>query len=405
VTKQLLALLLLVAEVGWSQEILSDRIKGLRINGTALAGMPVADLHSQGFVVEFDVSEKAPPDLRVRVLHCDRNWEVTRNGFVNDDMQNKSKAPLPYVRVPDGVRTYSYHYSVRIPGIAGIDQFKYSGNYVVEILDEGWKTVLGRGRFFVVERKLPLTMKINNRSLPSAKNPFNQVKKIEVGFSIPPPEDPNGEALFPILLKVSDIYRNRQLYTPWRIDSDDRNPNTYIDGFGTSSLRFVVDNVAPGNAYRRIDLRDATVYPEDRILKDAKGADVRRFQMPPGSDNKGVSVLATGSRYADYVPFRFELASERPEWGEIYVVSDFNGWKVSKPWLMSYDEQTQRYVCDVSIRRGVYDYQYVVGQDDWIILEGNDWRTSSVYSAFMYYQETRLGGYDRIVGFLQQTSQ
>lgn len=403
--RRVLVSLLLVVELAWSQEILSDRIKGLRLTGTALAGMPVADLEARGLVVEFDVSETEPPDLHVRVIHCDRNWEVTRNGFVNDEMQNRSKAPLSYSRVPDGVRNYTYHYTVRIPGISGIGQFKYSGNYVVEILDEQWKTVLGRGRFFIVERKLPLTVKIGNRSLPSERSPFNQVKKIEVGFSIPRPEELNGEALFPILLKVADIYRNRQLYGPWRIDADDRNPNTYVDGFGTSSLKFVVDNVQPGNTYRRIDLRDAVVYPENRILKDSKGADVRRFQMPPGSDNKGMSVLTTGSRYADYVPFRFELASDRPEWGEVYVVSDFNGWKPSPPWLMTYNEQTQRYVCDVVLRRGVYEYQYVVGPDDWIILEGNDWRTSSVYSTFVYYQETRLGGYDRIIGFHQQISQ
>ena len=395
-------LLLFLAQLASAQEILSDRIKGLRVYGSAQAGVPVADLQSQAIVVEFDVGQTEPPDLHIRVLHCDRDWNVTQNGFVNDDMRNRSRGPLQYDPAPDGVRYYRFHYNIRIPGTVGIERLAYSGNYFFEILDEQSTTVLARGRFFVVERLLPVTMKISNRSLPSVTNPYNQVNKIEVGFNIPRPEENNGESFFPLLFKVTDIYRNRQLYDPWRVDTDDQNPNTFVDGFGTPSLKYVVDNVTPGNSYRRLDMTDVTTYPENRTLKASDGADVSRFQMPPGSDSHGISVVNSGSRYGDYVPFRFELASEKPQWDEVYVVSDFNAWKPGRQWLMSYDATTQRYYLDVSIKRGVYEYQYVVGPNDWIALEGNDWRTSNVYSAFVYYHDNRLGGYDRIVGFAQR---
>ena len=395
---------LFVAQFAPAQEILSDRMKGLRVNGAVEAGLPVADLRTQAITIEFDVDETEPPDLHIRVLHCDVDWNVTRNNFVNDDTQNRSKAPLRYTPASDGVRFYRYHYSITIPGFTGIDRFVYSGNYVFEILDERWSEVLARGRFFVVERVLALALKITNRSLPSVTSPENQVNGIEVGFTIPRPEENNGETYFPLLLKVVDVYRNRQLYDPWRIDTDDQKPNTYVDGFGTSSLKFVVDNVTPGNTYRTLDLRNETEFPEDRLLRAGKGADISRYQMPPGTDRHGTSVLSVGSRYADYVPFRFELVSEMPQYGDVYVVGDFNAWRPSKQWVMTYDENSQRYFCDGSIRRGQYEYQYVVGPNDWIALEGNDWRTSNVYSAFVYYHETRLGGYDRILGFLQRVS-
>ena len=400
--KRVAILMLVLVQLVPAQEVLSDRIKGLRVYGSVQAGVPVADLESQAILVEFDVDETEPPDLHVRVFHCDRDWNVTRNGFVNDDMRNRSRAQLLYDPAPDGARNYRFHYSVKLPGTVGIERFEYSGNYLFEILDERSMTVLARGRFFVVERVLSLIIRLSNRSLPSVTNPYNQVSKIEVGFTIPRPEENNGEALFPLLLKVTDIYRNRQLYDPWRIDADDQSPNTFVDGFGTPSLKFVVDNVTPGNSYRNLDLRDVTAYPENRTLKASNGADVSRFQMPPGSDSHGTSVLTTRSRFADYVPFRFELASEKPQWEKVYVVSDFNAWRPAEEWAMAYDEATQRYFCDVSIRRGVYDYQYVVGLNDWIALEGNDWRTSNVYSAFVYYHDNRLGGYDRIIGFAQR---
>lgn len=395
-------LLFILAQLASAQEAFSDRIKGLRVYGSVEAGVPVADLQSQAILVEFDVDEAEPPDLHVRVLHCDRNWNVTQNGFINDEMRNRSRAPLQYDPAHDGVRYYRFHYSIKLPGSVGIERFTYSGNYVFEILDEQSAIVLARGRFFVVERVLPLVMKISNRSLPSVTNPYNQVNKIEVGFTIPRPEENNGEALFPLLLKVADVYRNRQLYDPWRIDADDQNPNTFVDGFGTPSLKFVVDNVTPGNSYRKLDLTDVTAYPENRTLKSSNGADVSRFQFRPGSDRHGTSVPTTGSRFGDYVPFRFELASEKPQWGKVYVVSDFNAWRTAEEWAMTYDEATQRYYSDVTIKRGVYDYQYVVGPNDWIALEGNDWRTSNVYSAFVYYHDNRLGGYDRIAGFTQR---
>ncbi|MBI3587212.1 MAG: hypothetical protein HY088_08800, partial [Ignavibacteriales bacterium] len=50
------------------------------------------------------------------------------------------------------------------------------------------------------------------------------------------------------------------------------------------------------------------------------------------------------------------------------------------------------------------DYQYVKSNNDWISIEGNDWRTVNVYTAFIYYYDTRLGGFDRILGYAQRSS-
>ena len=59
--------------------------------------------------------------------------------------------------------------------------------------------------------------------------------------------------------------------------------------------------------------------------------------------------------------------------------------------------EKDRYVWKTSLRRGVYDYQYVCG-DDWVVFEGNQWSVSSMYTAFVYYHDQRFGGFDRIVG-------
>ncbi len=324
-----------------AQEVFSDRIKGLRVNGLAEAGLPAAGLQSRPITIEFDVNEESPPDVRIRIVHCDRDWNVTQNNFVNDELRNRSKESIQYEPAPPGVHLYRFHYSVRIPGIAGLDRLAQSGNYLFEIVDQQWKDVLARGRFFVTESLVAPTMKVSNRSLPSEINPYNQVIKIEVGFSVPTGEQDQGEAYYPINFKAVDIYRNRQIFDAWRIDSDNRSPNTFVDGIGTSKLKFVVDNVMPGNSYRRTDLRNVSEYPVGQQLRARRGADVSRFLQPPRVDNHGASTVTMGSQYADYVPFQFELASETRQYESVFVVGDFNCWKPSPECLMTYDDESR----------------------------------------------------------------
>jgi hypothetical protein len=59
----------------------------------------------------------------------------------------------------------------------------------------------------------------------------------------------------------------------------------------------------------------------------------------------------------------------------------------------------------IQLKRGIYDYQYVladyqngnISNPDWYILEGNSWETSNEYNIFVYYKEPTNGGYDRII--------
>ena len=401
---KLIAVLLLSVAPAGGQEILSERIKGLRVNGSTEAKLPVAGLASRPIIIEFDVNENEPPDLRIKVRHCDRDWVVTKTSFINDDIQNRSKSPLRYEPAPAGVGGYRFHYRTQLPGIAGIERFGQSGNYIFELWDEDYRNLLARGKFFVVEKVIGPSLKITNRSLPSEINPLNQVNKIEVAFTIPEPDSDRVATLFPNSLSVVEIYQDRRLYSPWRIDVDDRNPNTFVDGYGTSRLRFIADNILPGNSYRQHDLRSSGDYPPGRIHRSKIGADVSRYLQKPGRDGFGTSSLIETSRYADYMNFQFELVVEQAMRESVFVVGDFSGWKTTPAYAMTFNVESGRYALVTSIRRGIYDYQYVVGSNDWVRIEGNDWRSVNVYTAFVYYRDQRFGGFDRLVGYAQGMS-
>ncbi|HXG37618.1 MAG TPA: hypothetical protein VNL36_02480, partial [Bacteroidota bacterium] len=125
-------------------------------------------------------------------------------------------------------------------------------------------------------------------------------------------------------------------------------------------------------------------------------------------DNDGVANLVQDTRYADYLPFRFEFMDDaRDHRDSVYVVGEFNGWSVSPTSMMQYDRAMKRFFWTTTLRRGEYDYQYVLtkdGEQDWIALEGNDWRTVNVYTALVYYRDERYGGFDRILGVVQGRS-
>ncbi|HTP13460.1 MAG TPA: hypothetical protein VMM37_07510, partial [Bacteroidota bacterium] len=104
----------------------------------------------------------------------------------------------------------------------------------------------------------------------------------------------------------------------------------------------------------------------------------------------------------DYLGFQFELDRESDDLSPLFVVGDFNNWSPQGAWKMRYDPATERYLLQATLRRGVYDYQYVANGNDWRRVEGNDWRTVNTYTALVYYHDIRYGGFDRIIGIIQR---
>ena len=89
------------------------------------------------------------------------------------------------------------------------------------------------------------------------------------------------------------------------------------------------------------------------------------------------------------------------------MTGGFTEWNVLPEYEMVRDSSDGLYRSQFWLRRGVYDYQYVLGEvdangkvteQDWLTLEGNDWRTINRYIAVLYYQDRRYGGFDRVVG-------
>jgi hypothetical protein len=370
----------------------------MRVTGTADAQFPIALLDSHPVTITFDVDSTQPVNFRIKVFHCDKDWNITWTSFINDEFRNFTKFPIPFEVAPSGIKHYRWTYSVSIPGFAGLERLPQSGNYKFEVWNDNQTDLLADGKFFVAEEIMDSVLKIYNRYLPSEISPWNQVNKAVLPFVVPAPRLEEMNPIYSNFIKTVDIYRNREIESPHRIDADDRETNTFIDGYGTNDLEFIIDNLQPGNEYRNIDLRNVDIYPPDEVLRPRDGADISRWLYQGATDLNGTSVFIMGNRFADYVQFQFEIIRPENNLNErIYVVGDFNGWKVDEKWRLTYDADTKHYKLLTWLRRGVYDYQYVLNNNDWITLEGNGWRTINVYTALLYYRDMRYGGFDRIL--------
>ena len=401
--KTFLGLLIALSVELPAQGILSPRIGTLRVRGELLSRVPVFGLPGKRITISFDFFEEKPADIRMKFIHCDKDWKATESGFINDEFRNSIRTPIPFVPAPKGVSRTRFVYSVTIPGFGGVDSLPYSGNYMVELWAKEENELLGRGRFFVVEQQKDASMKVFNRYLPSEASPRNLVNKIVLSYKVPDAKE-ESVTILPDFLTV-DVYKNRELDWPQRINVNDASPNTFIEGWGTKDLKFIVDNLIPGNEYRRLDLRNVDWYPPGQVVRSRDGADVSRYLHHGATDHNGGSILVTAGRYSDYVEYQFELLPfDKNDRTPMFVVGDFNGWKPSTAWQLTYDLEAERYRLVCSLHRGAYDYAYVYGTEDLVTYEGNDWRTVNVYSAFLYYHDARLGGYDRIVLFSQARS-
>ncbi len=370
-------------------------------------GKPVGK--SDKITIQFDVLAQEPPALKIRFFHCNRDWTIDENLFVNDKTHNTSFY-LNYEVSPGGVQGYRYRYINSFPDADDAVRFDYSGNWVFTVMDKNETQILAEERFFVVDQITPLNVSVTNDYLTANPSPYNQIHKVVARVKLP--DEIDG-----IYFTTMDVYQNKKLYNPIRVDMWDKDPYTFVKGQGTGERIFSVANIMPGNDYRVLDFSNANRYPNRSLVKSIDGPDLMRLFWRTGDDHQGNAVLnkfsGINSDYLDVV-FRLDMTTTDYRMAtsggkEIFLVGQFNFWNPTESDRLVFDANERAYCVTKLLRRGIYDYQYVVGtwdarnrkvvNQDWIGIEGNDWRTTNRYTIVVYYNDQRFGGFDRIVGY------
>lgn len=388
---------------------------GLRVYANDDEYQPPIITRSGVVTIEFDAATEQPGNYQVIFRHATKDWVPDNNVFLNEPLRDRSQQML-FTVSPLGVHAYTYHFKNSFPDAAGFVTFPYSGNYVFIVISKDDETKpLAQGKFIVVENIVPTTLRLANKFFTSGVRPLNEMLFAAVDVDVDTsPKAGTAEGLMHQNITAVHIIQNWQIEYPFRIDVNDRDADTFVENFMLPKKQFWVRNISAGNEYRRLDLSSTKLYPNAEPVRLVGGVDQSRMFWPGRVDANGASKLrpftGANSEYLD-VEFRLKPADRQPK--DVFVVGAMNQWQVRADFKLTYDEGTGIYSLHKWIRRGVYDYQYVlgtvtsdgsVGDQDWIALEGNDWRTISRYTAIVYYRDIRFGGFDRAVGSAQAKS-
>ncbi len=409
----IVCILCVVSALAWAQP--QGEIFGLRVYANDDEYQPPIIARNGAVTIEFDVATPQPGNYQVIFQHASKDWVPDNNAFLNEPLRDRSSQML-YAASPLGVRAYTFHYKNSFPDANGFVTFPYSGNYIFSVIAKDDEAVLlAKGKFIVVENIQPAVLRLANKYYPSGVPPLNEM--LYAAVDVDADASPNAgtaEGLMQQNIKSVYIIQNWLIDSPFRIDVDDRNPDTFVENFMLPKKQFWIRSIPAGNEYRRLDLSSVKLYPNAQPVRLVDGPDQSRMFWPGKVDANGASKLrpftGANSEYLD-VEFRLKPAGRMPK--DVFVAGAMNRWQVLPEYKMTYDEGTGIYSLHSWIRRGVYDYQYVLGKvagdgtvadQDWIALEGNDWRTISRYTAVVYYRDNRFGGFDRAIGSAQAKS-
>ncbi len=378
------------------------KIKSLQtyINNVQIS-FPVLTSPKDFLHIDFDVEAKYPPNLNIIFKFCDRNWNPTNNIFLLNQGQNTA-FDLNFFYLPTTVEAAQYHYSNRFPDKLGYVSFPFSGKWRFYIVDsQDPSLIYAEGKFFNIRANQPLKTEIKKETLDKIFDPP------QLGYVDWIIADANlMQEYFPFFVDDLEIIQNFLIDYPIVVSRNSTDPNRVFEWDGGSKLKFIAKDVRPGNEYRQVNLENINIYNSKNVTAHLDGIDYTRFFIRGKKDLDGAFELMSPKNInATYLNVTFQVEPPSDVYGDIYLVGAFNNWKVSNNYKMDFNGTF--YEITIELKRGIYDYQYVVVNGNpnnpadlnWYILEGNDWSTSDEYNIFLWYRDQNYGGYDRIIGY------
>lgn len=390
---------------GGSNSFASDFVlKSLRVYSSLdQTEFPLIDLKDStrnSITIEFDILSAAMPNLNIVFKFCDSQWKPYDNVFLFNPGYN-TEYNIWYERLPQRVKGARYHYQGNFPN-RNIT-FPFSGKWKFFIVDsQNPSQVYGEGKFYVVNSEVRLNVSVvreRAQNFDAELANLNYTYSIQSSFNLP-------DSLFPPNVKYVEVIENRKLDYPIIIDRNQFNKSRFYEWNGAKRFTFIARDLRPGNEYRQTDLRDYNRFNTTDVNAQYDGIETSNFFRKLRKDLDGASFLTDfRNDYAEYMNVNFRIRPPENITNPVFLVGSFNNWQVLPQYEMFDDNGLLN--LKIELKRGLYDYQYVVADYnygtitniDWNILEGNYWDTSNEYHVFLYYDSNEKGGYEKIIGY------
>ena len=376
----------------------------VRLDGNYMFPPIITRGNDDHITVSFDELKDDRSYLRYTLVHCDADWKPS--GLVDSEfVDGFNYADIEDYEFSSGTLSQFVHYRFTLPN----EQMQplISGNYLVRVYrEEDPDDVVLQARFMVCENEVKVPIEVTSRT-DIDYNDRHQQLSIKV--------DTRN-------YRVQNMYNDLKL----RITQNQR-PDTEV---ALSAPMMVNGNVAvfdhmkqlvftAGNEYRRIEtvatnyltmgveaveyfhplyhvtLRTDLPRANEPYIYD-QTQHGRYFIRNAESDNSATC--------ADYMVTHFFLNTTGPvQGGKIYLNGEFTYNLLSPTTLMKYDAATGGYTCDLLLKQGAYNYQYLFVPDGSATgltarIEGDKYQTVNEYLVRVYHR--RQGErYDRFIGY------
>lgn len=361
---------------------------------------------SERLVIAFDLLGSDEPRFVYRIIHCNADWRPSAllpieyvQGFESYHLDSPAisrNTLMPYA-----------HYSLTLPNDQ--TQFKASGNYLVEISEQGHEhTPLLRLPFAIDEGSLPTGATVTTETPFAVRGQYQQVNvSISGTEQIIRPEDELS-----ILVLQNGRWDNAVRLTQPSMRTFDR--LRYDEARGAVFLA--------GNEYHKLEhlsergggmginhtTLDEGLYALELFPVDNRSRDVYRYD----EDHNGIQIIRsihtdTPETEADYHLVDFTFRSPRIAGGSVILEGEAMKHLSLEHRTMTYDETTQSYRARLLLKMGYQEYTLLFHPEGSSAMRttetlGNHYQTTNSYSVLVYRRSPGDRA-DRLVASLDLT--
>jgi hypothetical protein len=355
----------------------------------------------ENFQFKFDDLFGNEANYYYAITHCDYDWkpsQLSKNEYLNGFDEQRIQ---DYINSFNTLQIYS-HYKLAFPN--KFTQFRVSGNYVINILNDEREVVFSR-KFILYEDLVSVPMQIRrarNLNVTDQKQNLDfAIKSSTINFQSPLKN-------VKVLLLQNGQFNNsisnvKPMYTIgndliYKYDSETQfwggNEFHY---FENKDIRAANNNINYINSI-------GGIYNSHLYTNEARSKKPYTY-FPDINGNFIIKNIGAENNEieADYSWVFFTLSA--PSYfgkKDIYVNGMFNNFAVNQENKMDYNEKKGVYEKAIMIKQGFTNYQYVIADKKGIIdsenaIDGNFQQTENNYFAIVYYRENNQR-YDRVIG-------
>ncbi|MDR0970266.1 MAG: DUF5103 domain-containing protein, partial [Lentimicrobiaceae bacterium] len=403
----------LIAQTPLKDAIFSDFVKSIEVykTGNPLNNPVIALLNQETIDVHFDILGNDIRDFRYDLTLCDRYWNKSAL-HTSEYLQQFGIQNFETIEHSVNTNTDYIHYSARFPN--DDLKFRYSGNYILQVIDNESDDVLFQKRIVVTEQLLKMEASVQRSDQVQFLDEYQEVlvTLFPLGFVI---RNPFSD----ISLQILQNHRWDNMIIAQKPSHITGDEIRYWQG---SNLLFLGNSefhqfnfkswVYPGGVVRTIAYN-----PETRLYNIILYANENRAYKAyskTGDLNGGFTIshdfpeqAYTLSDYANVIITYKQMQSLYNN-NDIYVVGDFSMWQPNDAYKMTYNEKLKQYEASILLKQGYYDYLLAefdpkTAQFNSADIEGSFYQTENDYEIFVYFYD-QMYGYDRVIGYKKLNS-